>query len=294
MYSLLKEIDFLNSNSSAGGGGALVAFNYPLVEEKEKEFAKAFLKTAMESKDNLYYYPKPNHYTEVDDFAFFSLQKNITSENLKIESLYRQGQIRRDLRGQLHTLLRKSKNIEDKFIYKKFFYESRKLFNCSWDWKEYKASQEQLEYDLLEKIGEFYAYPIMANISTINICNLECEMCPLFSPKYRKTQQNDLFSKKELLDTDKVYAAIAFLGKNAKLTNIGLSFIPYGEPLLDNRMVDFIAFARQNNIALISTTTNGLLLEEKGEKLLEAGLNRMTISIDGATPETYRRIEEQT
>ena len=121
MYSLLKEIDFLNSNSSAGGG-ALVAFNYPLVEEKEKEFAKAFLKTAMESKDNLYYYPKPNHYTEVDDFAFFSLQKNITSENLKIESLYRQGQIRRDLRGQLHTLLRKSKNIEIESIYKKFFY----------------------------------------------------------------------------------------------------------------------------------------------------------------------------
>ena len=172
-----------------------MAFNYPLVEEKEKEFAKAFLKTAMESKDNLYYYPKPNHYTEVDDFAFFSLQKNITSENLKIESLYRQGQIRRDLRGQLHTLLRKSKNIEDKFIYKKFFYESRKLFNCSWDWKEYKASQEQLEYDLLEKIGEFYAAPREINIATTNICNLECVMCLLHNPKLQATHKTSFLNK---------------------------------------------------------------------------------------------------
>ena len=174
-----------------------MAFNYPLVEEKEKEFAKAFLKTAMESKDNLYYYPKPNHYTEVDDFAFFSLQKNITSENLKIESLYRQGQIRRDLRGQLHTLLRKSKNIEDKFIYKKFFYESRKLFNCSWDWKEYKASQEQLEYDLLEKIGEFYAAPRVISLSTINFCNLECKMCVQFDKDLKKMIKTDFYKSKQ-------------------------------------------------------------------------------------------------
>ena len=86
-----------------------------------------FYQIAKESNTNLYYYPKPNHYMEVDDFALFSLKSNLTPENLKIESLYRKDLIPRDLRGKLHTLLRKDKGIEEKYIQKKFFYESRKL-----------------------------------------------------------------------------------------------------------------------------------------------------------------------
>ena len=69
-----------------------------------------------------------------------------------------------------------------------------------------------------------------------------------------------------------------------------LEFCAAGETLLDNRLRDFIMYGAKGGVPFISAITNGLLLEEKGEKLLEAGLNRMTISIDGATPETYRRI----
>ena len=92
-----------------------------------------------------------------------------------------------------------------------------------------------------------------------------------------------------MLDKEKVYAMIDYAQKWS-VENV--SFTAAGEALLDARLLDFVGYARVRNVALISLVTNGLLLEEKGEKLLEAGLNRMTISIDGATPETYRRIQE--
>lgn len=143
-----------------------MAINYPLSCEKEKDFVLSFFEQAIKEEANLYYYPKPNHYTEVDDFALFSLKQNLTPENFKIESLYRQGHIRRDLRGKLHTLLRKDKGIDEKIINKKFFYESRKLFNLSYQWKELEVSQTQKEYDLIDKVEEFYPAPTEINIAT--------------------------------------------------------------------------------------------------------------------------------
>ena len=272
-----------------GGGALIVSFNYPLLEQREKVFAKDFFKTALNSKENLYYYPKPNAYTEIDDFALFSLRENITSENLKIESLYRNNLLHRDLRGKLHTLLRKERNIDSKILSKKFFYESRKLFNCSYTWKALEVSQEQLQYDLIDKIEEFYPYPIYVNIATLNICNLECVMCPMFSPTLKDTIQTDFFKQKQVLDESVVYKVIDFISQNTIQTT-AIGFIALGEPLLDKRIPKFISYARNKGIDLVTLTTNGTLLEQKGIALLKAGLNRMTISIDGATPETYKKI----
>ena len=261
--------------------------DYPLLEKRDKDFAREFYQIAKESNTNLYYYPKPNHYMEVDDFALFSLKSNLTPENLKIESLYRKDLIPRDLRGKLHTLLRKDKGIEEKYIQKKFFYESRKLFNLSWQWNEFRVSQEQLEYDLIDRVQEWYAGPSEINIATTNVCNLKCIMCKLHNPDLKKTHKTQFFSRKQFLDEKIVYSILDYAEKK-NVANV--AFTAAGEALLDHRLVDFIAYAKDKNIPLISLVTNGVLLEDKGIELLNAGLNRMTISIDGATQETYRKI----
>ena len=287
LYKILKEVEFINSNSIGGGGAIIMSFNYPLLEKRDKDFAREFYQIAKESNTNLYYYPKPNHYMEVDDFALFSLKSNLTPENLKIESLYRKDLIPRDLRGKLHTLLRKDKGIEEKYIQKKFFYESRKLFNLSWQWNEFQVSQEQLEYDLIDRVQEWYAGPSEINIATTNVCNLKCIMCKLHNPNLKKTHKTQFFSRKQFLDEKIVYSILDYAEKK-NVANV--AFTAAGEALLDYRLVDFIAYAKDKNIPLISLVTNGVLLEDKGIELLNAGLNRMTISIDGATQETYRKI----
>ncbi len=269
------------------GGGGLMAINYPLQSEREKEFVLSFFEQALKEEENLYYYPKPNHYTEIDDFALFSLKKNLTPENLRIESLYRKGEIRRDLRGKLHTLLRKDKAIDEKIINKKFFYESRKLFNLSYQWKEFEISQEQREYDLIDKIEEFYPAPIEINVATINVCNLKCIMCQLHNPKLSQNHKTTFFKQKQLLPEKSVYDIIDYAAKH-HIHN--LSFTAAGEVLLDERIFDFVSYARKNGVPLIGLVSNGVLLAEKGEQLLESGVNRITVSIDGATAEIYKKI----
>ena len=211
-----------------------------------------FYQIAKESNTNLYYYPKPNHYMEVDDFALFSLKSNLTPENLKIESLYRKDLIPRDLRGKLHTLLRKDKGIEEKYIQKKFFYESRKLFNLSWQWNEFQVSQEQLEYDLIDRVQEWYAGPSEINIATTNVCNLKCIMCKLHNPDLKKTHKTQFFSRKQFLDEKIVYSILDYAEKK-NVANV--AFTAAGEALLDHRLVDFIAYAKDKNIPLISLVT---------------------------------------
>ena len=114
-------------------------------------------------------------------------------------------------------------------------------------------------------------------------------MCPMFSPTLKDTIQTDFFKQKQVLDESVVYKVIDFISQNTIQTT-AIGFIALGEPLLDKRIPKFISYARNKGIDLVTLTTNGTLLEQKGIALLKAGLNRMTISIDGATKETYKKI----
>ena len=90
------------------------------------------------------------------------------------------------------------------------------------------------------------------------------------------------------MDTHLVNSLIdqAGKGKTARLFLSG-----FGEPLLDNRLPEFIAHARSCGIGNISIVTNGYLLTPKvADSLIEAGLNEIIISIDGFTEETYEKI----
>jgi radical SAM protein with 4Fe4S-binding SPASM domain len=62
-----------------------------------------------------------------------------------------------------------------------------------------------------------------------------------------------------------------------------------GEPFLNKRLGEMIAYAKQSGrIEYIDTTTNGSLLEpERVQPVLDAGLDRINISIDGMNHEQY-------
>jgi cyclic pyranopterin phosphate synthase len=64
-----------------------------------------------------------------------------------------------------------------------------------------------------------------------------------------------------------------------------------GEPLLRRGILDFIGRVRDiRGITDISVTTNGLLLEEMAEGLLQAGISRLNISLDSLQPERFAEI----
>jgi len=64
-----------------------------------------------------------------------------------------------------------------------------------------------------------------------------------------------------------------------------------GEPLIRRGVIDFIATLNLiNGLEDISLTTNAVLLEETAERLYQAGVRRINISLDSLNPEKYKEI----
>ena len=66
-----------------------------------------------------------------------------------------------------------------------------------------------------------------------------------------------------------------------------------GEPLLHPNIGEFVAIAKRLGVIDVAINTNGILLnKEMALKLAKAGLDRLIISVDGATKSTYETIRE--
>ena len=65
-----------------------------------------------------------------------------------------------------------------------------------------------------------------------------------------------------------------------------------GEPLIRKGIIELVRMLSENfaGKAEITMTTNGTLLWKYGEKLYDAGLERINIGVDSLNPETFRKI----
>ncbi len=108
------------------------------------------------------------------------------------------------------------------------------------------------------------------------VCNLECVTC--FRHGWNEPNGH--------MD-DETFARI--LKGMAELDPIpSLYFGGIGEPLAHHRTIEWIAQAKQAGIPRVEMITNGTLLTEKRSKaIIDAGLDMLWVSIDGATAESY-------
>jgi MoaA/NifB/PqqE/SkfB family radical SAM enzyme len=89
--------------------------------------------------------------------------------------------------------------------------------------------------------------------------------------------------------TEETFAALEPVFRNLE----ALVLNGVGEPLLDSRLEDFIARAKKlmPTESWVGFQTNGMLLDERrGASLVEAGLDRICISVDALNPDTFRKI----
>ena len=111
-------------------------------------------------------------------------------------------------------------------------------------------------------------------ISVTDRCNFRCTYC---MPKEVYGESFKFLPKDELLDFDEIYRiadAFAKLGVN-KIRLTG------GEPLVRRNIEELIAkLSKIKGIDDIAMTTNAYLLEPKLDSLIDAGLNRLTVSLD--------------
>jgi cyclic pyranopterin phosphate synthase len=123
-------------------------------------------------------------------------------------------------------------------------------------------------------------------ISVTDRCNMRCRYCmprEVFGAGHRFLPRDELLSFEEIA---RVAAVLAGHGvRKIRLTG--------GEPLLRRGLENLVAMlAAIDGIEDLSLTTNGLLLARRAHALADAGLNRVTVSLDALDPATLHRIAD--
>lgn len=130
--------------------------------------------------------------------------------------------------------------------------------------------------------------PFLFGIFVGDICNFKCKYCI-------QSAESDVPEKKLLvkkfLDWD-TFIKIAESAKRFPHKIKTVLFSSIGEPLLNPRLPDMIRYLNEIDLAdAYEIVTNAsLLTPELGEKLVDAGLTRLCISLQGITSEKYREI----
>jgi len=122
------------------------------------------------------------------------------------------------------------------------------------------------------------AFPRTVRIETTNACNAKCVICP--HPVMERTVQR--------MD-EQLYRAIIDECAAQHCPQVHLH--NFGEPLLDVQLCDRIRYAKSKGIRKVKIFSNGALANERiATALLDAGLDEIKVSFDGATKEEFERI----
>ena len=122
-------------------------------------------------------------------------------------------------------------------------------------------------------------------ISVTDRCNFRCSYCmpkEVFNSQYEFLHRAQLLSFEEITRVARIFTSLGV--RKIRLTG--------GEPLLRKNLAILIGhLADTEPIHDVSLTTNGVLLtQERARQLKDAGLNRITISLDTLDPATFRAI----
>jgi len=134
----------------------------------------------------------------------------------------------------------------------------------------------ELNY-LLSYVGicRYTHMPTFVSIEPANYCPLHCPECPVGqSGDNNNRQVLSLALYKQILEQVSPWVHT-------------IQFYFQGEPLLNPDLPEMIRLAHQQKIYTIVSTNGQKLSKQLAQKLVEAGLSRIIVSIDGLSEESY-------
>ena len=108
-------------------------------------------------------------------------------------------------------------------------------------------------------------------------CNLGCPECPSGLKSFTRPTGN--------LEYDFYKRMVDEIGENL----IYLYFYFQGEPYMHPRFLELVKYAAAKKIYTVTSTNAHFLTERKARETVESGLDRILISIDGTTQQTYEQ-----
>jgi cyclic pyranopterin phosphate synthase len=120
-------------------------------------------------------------------------------------------------------------------------------------------------------------------LSVTDRCNLRCKYC-MPEDEYAWLPRETLLTFEEMKSLTGLFTELGV--DKVRLTG--------GEPLLRKDLGTLIRLLLQNSrIQDLALTTNGILLAEQAQVLFEAGLHRITVSLDTLRPERFRALTKR-
>jgi len=123
-------------------------------------------------------------------------------------------------------------------------------------------------------------------VSVTDRCNLRCTYC---MPKEHFSSEHVFLPRSEILNLEEIALVVESLLplglKKVRLTG--------GEPLLRRDVAELVKMIRLLSQDIdLSLTTNGVLLENMLDDLIESGLNRVTVSLDALDSEKFKSMTD--
>ena len=110
-------------------------------------------------------------------------------------------------------------------------------------------------------------------------CNATCIMCP--RDKHEHGREHGIMDQAQYEKS--IDEVVALGARNVVLTG-------FGEPMLDRRLEEKIAYAHKKGLTTYFITNGSALTPKRSRKLMESGLAEMRVSFYGMRPETYNAV----
>ena len=124
---------------------------------------------------------------------------------------------------------------------------------------------------------EVKGYPYVIYVDPCNVCNLRCPLCPGGSKKLEREQKMMTFGTyQSIMNKIKDYA-------------YEVNLYNWGEPFLNPDIFRMIEYNHRNNIGTNISSNLSLSKPELAENIIKSGLEYLSISLDGASPEVYSK-----
>jgi len=159
------------------------------------------------------------------------------------------------------------------------FSDSFNLFSKTTPHKWWNAQKTLTSYYRSRHFHSFQnpGLPISIAFEPTTSCNLRCPECPSGLRSF--TRPTGMLNKDFF--KDKIEEMQAHL--------LYLTFYFQGEPFLHPDFLEMVHVAQKNNIYTATSTNAHFLDDEKAEATVKSGLDRLIVSIDGTTQETYEQ-----
>lgn len=122
-----------------------------------------------------------------------------------------------------------------------------------------------------------WGIPVSISFEPTTSCNLRCPECPSGLRSFTRPtgMLKDDFFKQTI---DQLYKDLLYL-----------IFYFQGEPYLNPAFLDMVKYASTKKIYTATSTNAHYLNDQNAKKTVESGLDRLIISIDGSTQESYQK-----